>query len=56
MANGQTAYLKLTCNLTMTLPFLLVFVLLETFFFLDIDLWNAVPFGNRCTSGALPLH
>ena len=32
MANGQTAYLILQCNLTVTLPILLAFVLLATFF------------------------
>ena len=29
--------------------------LLETSVVLDFYLWNAVPFGNRYASGALPL-
>ncbi|MEP0936208.1 MAG: hypothetical protein ABJG82_01870 [Cyclobacteriaceae bacterium] len=53
IANGQTAYLLLQCNLTVTLPILPAFVLLATLFFLDFDLWNAVHCGYCCGGWAV---
>ncbi len=55
MANGQTAYLILLCNPPVTLPILPAFVLLATFFFLDLDYHNAVHCGYCCAGWAVSL-
>ncbi len=55
IANGQTAYLILQCNLTVNLPILLAFVLLAAFSFLDLNFQNAAHCGYCCGVWAVSL-
>ncbi len=55
IANGQTAYLILKSKLAREPAHSVAVVLLSTFFFLDLDLQNAVLRRCRCRCWAVSL-